>query len=234
VATIVLGLSCIDLASYANTSTSTDYVFDETSLGGIGAPDSQSTNYQAQTSGGILGFGTSADATFQIKAGHETTNDPALAFAIDSNNVAFGNFSPVTTSVGTASFQAINYTSFGYVVQIFGSPPKQVGGSHTITALSSLTTSQVNTEQYGINLVANTSPTTFGANPNNGQFGYGAAESNYATANEYQYINGDTIADAPKSSGETIYTISYIVNVSDLTPGGTYSGSQTLICTGTY
>jgi hypothetical protein len=212
---------------------STDYQFVETSLGGVGARNTASTNYQASTSGAILGFGTSADATMQIKAGNETTNDPALSFAIDSPSVSFGSFSPTTTAVATSSFQVSNYTSYGYVVGIYGSTPTNVGG-HSITAMSTTATSQTGVEQFGINLVSNSSPSSFGANPNNGQFGYGTAASNYSTANNFRYVNGDTIASAPKSSGLTIYTISYIVNVSSLTPGGQYSTGETIICTGTY
>jgi hypothetical protein len=94
--------------------------------------------------------------------------------------------------------------------------------------------SQAGVEQFGLNLVANTSPVSLGANPNHGQFGVGSAATNYATTNNYRFVSGETIASAPKSSGMTIYTISYIVNVSSLTPGGQYSSNQTVICTGTY
>jgi hypothetical protein len=85
-----------------------------------------------------------------------------------------------------------------------------------------------------MNLVANTSPISFGANPDHGQFGFGSASTNYGTANNFRFVNGETIASAPKSSGQTIYTISYLVNVNSLTPGGNYTSSQTLICTGTF
>lgn len=212
---------------------SADYQFEETSLGGVGLTNTASPDYQASESGGILGFGTSADSTMQIKAGHETTNDPALSFAIDTPNVSFGIFSPSTTAVATSSFQVSDYTSYGYVVGIYGSPPTNISG-HSIAAMSTSGTSHTGIEQFGINLVANTSPSSFGSNPNNGQFGSGSAESNYATANNFLYVNGDTVASAPKSSGMTIYTISYIVNVSSLTPGGQYTTGQTIICTGTY
>lgn len=90
------------------------------------------------------------------------------------------------------------------------------------------------TEQFGINLVANTSPASFGANPNNGDFGFGSVAENYNVANQFRYVSGDTIAKAEKSSGETTYTISYLVNVTGLTPGGSYASNQTLVVTGTY
>jgi hypothetical protein len=211
---------------------STNYVFEETSLGGLGVTNTHSTHYQSATSGGILGFGNTADSTLQVNTGHSTTNDPALSFAVDTPGVNFGSFSPSTTATATSTFQVSDYTSYGYIIQLYGNAPNN--GSHTITAMSSSGPSSAGTEQFGINLVANTSPTTFGATPNHGQFGSGSAAGNYATANNFIYNSGDTVATAPKSSGMTIYTISYIVNVGSLTPGGQYSTAQTLLCTATF
>lgn len=234
----VCSLELMGLKVSAGSSYSSSYVLQETALGGIGYQGSQlaipeSTNYQlGQSSGGILGFGTSADSTLQIKAGHTTTGFPALSFATISPDVNFGSFSPTTTAIATASFEVSNYTSYGYVVEIIGNPPSFNG--HTISAMSTTGTSQAGIEQFGINLVANTSPVTFGANPNHGQFGYGSATSNYSTPNNYRYVSTDNIASAPQTSGLTIYTISYIVNVSSLTTAGPYTGGQTIICTATF
>jgi hypothetical protein len=225
-------LYCVAAVAFADPLKSSHYQFQETSLGGIGLTNTQSANYQAATSGGILGFGNSAATGFQINAGNTTTSDPALAFGIVNPNVNFGNFSPGTPVVSTSSFEVGDYTSYGYVVQVLGNPP--ANGSHTLVAMSSTGPSQAGVEQYGINLVANTSPVSLGANPDHGQFGVGSAAGNYGSANNYRYVSGETIALAPKSSGTTLYTISYIVNVSSLTPGGQYAGAQTIVCTGTY
>ena len=213
---------------------STHYQFTETSLGGSGSYGSHSANYQSQQAVGILGVGSLASPNFQTKAGNITTNDPALAFAVNSTTVALGDFSAAATATATATFQVLNYTSFGYVVQIVGTAPTMTSPSHTITAMATTGPSQAGTDQFGINLVANTSPISFGANPDHGQFGFGSAETGYDTANNYRFVSGETIASAPKSSGLTTYTISYIVNVSSLDPGGQYVGSETLVCTGTY
>jgi hypothetical protein len=213
---------------FADPLRSSNFQFQETSLGGTGLYNSNSANYQtAGSAGGILGVGNSASSGFQINAGNITTNDPALSFAVIDSSIDFGAFSAGTTTTATSTFSVIDYTSYGYVVQIVGTPP--ANGAHTIPALSSTTTSQ-----FGINLVANTSPTSFGANPDHGQFGFGSASANYGTPNNYRYVSGETIASAPKSSGQTIYTISYIVNVNSLTVGGIYSSGQTLICSGTF
>jgi hypothetical protein len=144
----------------------------------------------------------------------------------------FGTLTATQARTAVATFSVINYTTYGYVVQIFGDPP--TFDSHTIDAMSTLGTSSPGTEQFGINLVANTSPSSFGSNPDNGQFGFGSVASNYSVANEFYYQNGDVIAQASKDSGLTHYTISYLVNVESLTPGGTYAANQTLVVTGTY
>ncbi|MGH7141998.1 MAG: hypothetical protein ACREF5_00750 [Candidatus Saccharimonadales bacterium] len=211
---------------------SPDYEFEETALGGIGITNTQSADYQAAESGAMLGFGNSADSTLQINNGHTTTSDPALSFAVNSFGVNLGNFSPSATAVATTTFQVSDYTSYGYIVQLIGTPPSY--GSHTIATMATTEPSVVGEEQFGINLVANTLPVSLGANPGHGLLGVGSAASNYGTANNYRFTSGDTVASAPESSGVTIYTISYIVNVSSLTPAGQYNASQTLICTGTY
>lgn len=221
------------VAVYAETpSQSPNYRLDESTLGAGGVLQSSSANYQASSTTGDIAVGNSTSQNFQVDAGSKTTNDPTLSFSMNSNGVNFGSFTPANATVTTATFSVSNYTSYGYVVQIVGNPPSN--GNHTIPALSTTSTSQAGIEQFGINLVANTSPVSVGANPNNGQFGFGTAAPNYGTSNKYRYVSGETIASAPKSSGETIYTLSYLINVGSLTPGGKYTSSQTLVVTGTY
>jgi hypothetical protein len=217
---------------FADPLKSNHYEFEESTLGGTGLFGSQSANYRGSGSGSILGLGNSASSDYQINAGGTTTGDPALAFAITSASPSFGSFSPSTAATATATFQVVDYTSNGYTVQVIGNPPSN--GSHTITAMSTTGPSQAGVEQFGLNLVANTSPVSLGANPNHGQFGVGSTATGYNTPDNYRYVSGETIASAPKSSGQTTYTISYIVNVTSLTPGGQYASNQTLICTGTF
>lgn len=213
-------------------SQSTNFTLKETSLGGLGNNGSQSTNFQATTGGGTLGIGNNTATNTQINAGNETTDDPGLSFAITSPTISFGSFSAATATTSTSTFEVSNYTSYGYVVMMVGTPP--TNGAHTISAMGSTDTSQAGTEQYGINLVANTSPTSFGANPNHGQFGFGDANTGYDTPNNFRFVSGEQIATGPKSSGKTIYTVSYLINVSSLTPGGVYTANQTFIVTATF
>jgi hypothetical protein len=218
--------------AHAEILQSNSYIIDESAIGAGGQNEASSANYQGSNATGSLSIGNATSGNFQVEAGSKTTPDPALSFTINSYNANFGSFSPTEAAVTTAVFSISNYTSYGYVVQIVGNPPSN--GSHTISAMGTTGGSQNSIEQFGINLVANTLPKSVGANPNNGQFGFGSVATNYSTANQYRYVSGETIALAPKSSGITAYTISYLVNVSSITPGGQYTSNQTLIVTGTY
>ena len=219
--------------AHAEISKSSNYSLDETAIGTDSQNQASSTSYQSDNSAtGALVVGNASSAGYQIEAGTKTTADPALSFFVSNADANFGSFTAASATVTTATFSVSNYTSYGYVVQIFGDPP--TNGTHTIKTMSSTSSSIPGTEQFGINLVANTLPTSVGANPNNGSFGFGSVDSNYNTPNKYRYISGETIALAPKSSGVTTYTISYLVNVDSITVGGKYTSNQTIVITGTY
>jgi hypothetical protein len=218
--------------AHADTLSSAHYHIDESSIGVGDASQGTSAHYQTAASIGDIGVGNTASGGYQINAGSQTSPDPALSFAVTSGAINFGSFSSTTPTVTTASFSVLNYTSFGYVAQIFGTAPAY--GAHTITAMATTDSSHIGTEQFGMNLVANTLPVSVGTNPDNGQFGFGSVAANYSTANQYRFVSGETIASAPKSSGLTNYTISYLVNVMGTTPGGTYTSNQTIVVTGTY
>jgi hypothetical protein len=135
---------------------------------------------------------------------------------------------------------------------VIGTPPINASAGHTIAGMATQGHSIPGFEQFGMNLVANVlSPPdiagpgtlSLGSNPDNGvyNFAYGAAgdvnhptNPNYNTANQFVYNNGDLIASANKSGGFTNYTISYIINVGHLTPGGQYTTNQSLVVVGTY
>ena len=230
------GFAVFDIGRLSAQSSSTNYEINEYFIGPGGQLESSSTNYQLQGGGaGDTGVGESESTNFRQQAGFNTASEPRLSFAITDGAVELGGLSTVTTATDTATFSVLNYTTYGYVVQILGDTP--VNGSHNLAAMSSTAASQVGTEQFGINLVANTSPTTFGADPAqvpSSDFSYGQAATNYNTANNYRYVQGETIALAGEASGQTDYTISYITNISETTPGGEYAGGLTLIVVGTY
>jgi hypothetical protein len=217
---------------YADILQSSNYQIEESIIGTDDINKSSSANYNSTSATGSLVVGNSASGNFQVDSGSVTTKDPNLSVIINNGGVNFGSFSATASTVTTSSFSVLNYTSYGYIVQLVGSTP--TNGAHVIPPMTATGPSVAGTEQFGINLVANTLPVSVGANPDNGQFGFGAVAGNYSTPNQYRYNSGETIASAPKSSGVTTYTISYLVNVAGLTPGGVYSGDQTIIVTGRY
>lgn len=218
----------------ASAANSANYQIQEDDVGGGGRTESNSASYQAQDSLGGTAAGNANSAEYSQQAGPITTNDPSLTVAVNTPSVNLGALSASATQAGTATFSVLNYTSYGYIVQIVGNPPDN--GGHTLTGMSTTATSQAGGEQFGINLKDNSSP-DIGAEPQqipDSSFSSGAPTAGYNTANNFRYVSGDTIAQASQSSGRTDYTITYIANISINTPGGSYSGNQTLVVTGTY
>jgi hypothetical protein len=226
----------LSYATAARAINSNSYQIKEDFVGGGGNTNSSSTNYRASESiGGAAGVGGAAGTAFGSQTGAQTPSEPTLSFIVDTASVSLGSLSTSLTRTGTATFSVLNYTSYGYIVQLVGAPPNN--GGHTLASMPSAAASSTNSEQFGVNLVANTLPVAFGANPSqvpDNSFSFGTASSGYNTTNQYKFVAGDTIASAPKSSGKTTYTLSFIANISNETPGGSYSGNQTLVVTGTY
>ncbi len=78
---------------------------------------------------------------------------------------------------------------------------------------------------------------TVGADPNpipDSTFSFGTPTTNYNTVCRFSYNNLDTITSSTKSSGEMDYTISYVINTTNATPGGTYTMNQVLIATSSF
>lgn len=216
-------------------SSSTNYQVNEYFFGTGGELDPSSPNYKAKQTTGETAIGNQSSTSYQAQGGFNTTDTPYLEFVVNSGSIDLGNLSTSSTATTTATFYVRAYLSSGYQVTAESAPPKN--GGYTINALSSPTASATGSEQFGINLVANTSPTSFGANPSqnpDSSFSFGAAATGYDTANQYKYVQGDAVALSTKSSGRTDYTISYIFNISSTTPGGQYSFSQNLVATATY
>ena len=215
---------------------SPNYSLPESYIGPGGSIESSSPNYQGRdTIGDVVGGNESDSTNYTAVAGAQTSDEPRLAVVIDAATINFGNFSTSTTATANTTFRVLNYTAHGYDVYTAGTPPSN--GNHNLNGMTSTTTSQIGQEQYGINLVANTAPVTFGANPvqvPDGTFSFGAPAAGYSTSDNFRYNTGEKIAQSVRSSGETDFTISYVVNVAIDTPGGEYTGYQDLVVVGTY
>lgn len=219
----------------AESSTSTNYQVNNVFFGSGGSLNNCSTTFCAKSSAGEITIGNPSSPNYQAHAGFNTSRQPYIEMIVNTVNTNLGTLSPTTTATTTASFTVSTYLAHGYIV-VNGSPPPSNNG-YNLTNLATSTASQVGVEQFGINLVANTAPIAFGSNPvqsPDSSFSFGQAASGYNSANLYKYNQGDTIAFSNQSSGQTTYTISYIFNISNVTPGGTYVFNHVLIATSTF
>jgi len=211
----------------------------ESSVSPGGVVNACSTNYCLNASLGDTGIGNSSSANYQAYGGYTTTADPYIELVTPNSVTNVGVLSSSSTASTTAQFSVRAYLASGYTV-INGSPaPSAVsnGITHYLTTPSTPTASTIGTEQFGINLVANTSPSTIGSNPQqlpSSTYSYGTAATGYNTSNLYKYVQGDIIAQSASSSGYTTYTVTYIFNISNTTQSGFYNFSHTLIATGYY
>lgn len=219
----------------ADHAASSNYQVNETFFGSGGDLNTCSTSYCSKQSAGELTVGNTASSNYQAQGGFNTDRQPYIEFSTTPTNIDLGTITPTATKTATASFTVKAYLSYGYTVVTASNPPSN--GFHTMSSPSIPTASAVGTEQFGMNLVANTSPTTFGANPAyipDSTFSFGQATSDYSSPNLYKYTKGDVIAQSTLSSSDTTFTISYIFNISHVTPAGEYSMNHVLVATASY
>jgi hypothetical protein len=226
-----------------------------------GTSSNYSVNPNIDDGGSSLGenaVGNSSSASYQTNSGFDTTAQPGLMVTV-SGPAAFGVLNTAVAKTATSTFSVRDYTSSGYVVQIVGSTP--TNGSHNLTAMTTNArgdASSAGSEQFGLNLVANTSPANpvpGSANPicqtgqvpgptafcsgvagdGTGTYGLNALGGTpYTVDGRYRYVSGETVAYGPSSSGETDYTITFLANQSLNTPAGVYSGNLDIAVTGTF
>lgn len=216
-------------------SSSTSYKVEETFFGTGGELDASSANFRAKQSLGETAVGNTTSTNFQSNAGFNTTFQPFLEFSVTGSNTDLGVLSTGITAHTSGTFSIRTYLSSGYVIQTASDPPRN--SNYFLSPLASPTASSAGTEQFGINLVHNTSPANLGADPvqsPDGSFSFGTVSAGYNTTNLYKYVKNDVVAESNRSSGTTIYTVSYIYNVSTTTAGGTYSFDHELVATATY
>lgn len=209
--------------------------------GELNACSTGPTGYCSKQSAGELGVGnTSSGNQYQAQAGFNTDRVPSLTFIVNAASINLGTLNPGTPATAIATFSVESYLASGYQVTTESPSPKN--GSYTMQTPSSPSFSAPTTEQFGMNLAVNNScggglPASLGAAPvqkPDSTFSFGAATANYNQPCKFMYADHDVIATSSSSSGETDYTISYIFNTTNLTPGGTYTFNQVLVATSTF
>lgn len=140
-----------------------------------------------------------------------------------------GSLSTSTTGSGTSQIGVAANSNSGYAITVAGTTLTSAG--NTITAMSSATTSSQGSEQFGMNLVANATPSV-GQAPDGA--GTATAAAGYSTANNFKFASGDTIASAASADDFRRFTVSYMANIANATEPGSYSTALTYVCTATY
>ncbi len=188
-----------------------------------GSEDSSSANYGLQDSIGeaIILSATSTSATYGIKAGfREMYPDQYITFAVSSNSIDLGALSDSAVSSASHTMTVDTNAPKGFTITVTGST--LTSGANTINAVGAVAAaSSVGTEQFGINLMANTTPSV-GADPA-GTAPIGSSASQYDTADLFALNSGDTVASASNDINSTVFTVSYIANIAAGTDSGTYT-----------
>lgn len=237
---IVLAVMFVPRGTANAQYTSNSYQSNEVFFGTGGDYNQSSTSYQGSASVGGLGVDNTSSSSYKAYSGFLTPGDPFLDFVVNNAVVDLGLLDSASTKTASTTFRVRSYLNSSYSVQTFGTAPTYTSGSgsHTLTALASQSNSVIGTEQFGMNLVANTSPATFGADPSkqpDSTFATGSAATGYEIINMYKYVDGDTIAQSVTNGwGQTNFTISYIANTTLLTPAGNYTMAQDLIVVAQY
>jgi hypothetical protein len=168
-------------------------------------------------------------------SGFNTNREEFLDVSVTSGGINFGTLDATSTKFGSLAFSVRSFPAEGYSVYVDGYAPKSLAG-HTITAMSSATTSSFGNEQFGINLRGNNSP-SIGADPvpvPDSTFAFGVAASGYGTVNNFKFVSGDVIATSPKGYGLTNFTLSSIINIAPNTPSGNYAGVLSIVAVPTF
>jgi hypothetical protein len=155
---------------------------------------------------------------------------PDCAASEGGNYSDMGNLSPSLTLTASSQMAAGTNANTGYVITANG--PTMSAGLHAIPAIAHPTPSNPGTNQFGINLVANTDP-TLGSDPD-GASTNAQVTTNYSIPNEFAYSSGDVVAEAGGVSLIRRFTVSYIVNSAANLPAGVYTTTLTFICSGRF
>jgi hypothetical protein len=215
----------------------------EVEFGGITNPTSASSFFakvltyaSADASGPYIDNGGMAIAT-ATSIGINTEVPPYLTFCLGNvilandcstaqgDYVNVGDMGPTYTSTGQTQLLTATNAKDGYGISVLG--PTMTSGNNEIPVITPGGMSVAGISQFGINLRANTNPST-GQNPTGP--GSGVPTVDYNQPNHYRYVSGDTIASSANADDYRRYTVSYVINVGANQPPGVYASTFTYVC----
>lgn len=172
----------------------------------------------------------------------ETQVPPMLIFCVaqevsDNCTKTNGNFftdmgtlSPSSTLTAQSQMAVGTNASGGFAITANGL--SMSAGTNSIDPLEVPTESVQGTNQFGMNLVANSLP-QIGGDPE-GEWTNAIGSADYSIPNKYKYKPGDVVAYSPNVSLMKKFTVSYIVNSSDDLHPGVYSTTISFVASGRF
>ena len=136
-----------------------------------------------------------------------------------------GELSSTQTRSGTSQMMAATNAQDGYNITLSGIT--MTSGINQIDALSSTDVSRPGVSQFGLNLMANSTPSVGEAVNGPGQAN---ASPNYALVDRYRFVPGETLVQQTLPDEVRKFTVSYISNVPATQPPGLYVSTVTYIC----
>lgn len=120
--------------------------------------------------------------------------------------------------------------SGGFAITANGAQPS--AGTSVIESPATPTKSTPGTDQFGLNLVANTAPAV-GDDPE-GDWANAVPASDYSIPDQYKFVSGDVVAFSPNVSLMKKFTVSYIMNSRPELRAGVYTTTITYIASGRF
>lgn len=204
------------------------------SSGGNEISTSDNFGIQDTIGEGLVLSSTSTSDNFGIKAGfREMYADTFVTLSLGSASLDLGALSPSETKFASHTMVVETDASNGFTVILSGNPLTLSGGITEIDGIGATAQpSAAGTKQFGINLVSNTSPAV-GANPT-GSAPIGSAANQYNESDKFAFLSNSAVATSSTAVNSTIFTVSYIANISSDTPNGNYVSTLTYEATVNY
>ena len=201
---------------------STNYEIFADAFGSGADSNLSSPNYFMLGSTGEVAMGFAESSNFRLDAGLPSIRrKPSIGISVYPDQISLGLLSSTTVVSNSHNIDLYSNSKTGYVLKVYGSTLETIVSDNIDEIGASSAVSNPGTEQFGMNLVANTNPVV-GAAP---ILRNAVIDTDYSTVDEFAFTNGDTIVTSSTFSKEFL-TASYISNISVGTTAGQY---ETLI-----
>lgn len=221
------------LGSITNPSTtnSTFFVRITSYTGTDGSTGSVDSGVVASSTSTSISLTASVNEALTFCTGTSGITSSSCAGATGSS-VDLGTLTTTSTGTGTSQFGITTNAGSGYVVTYNGAT--LTSGANTISAIGgSATASTQGSEQFGVNLKANTTPSVGSEVAGAGS---AVAAAPYSTADSFAFVAGSaqTMVNQASSDAFRLFTVSYIANIAASTEPGTYTTTLNYVATPTF